>query len=102
MDLVLPRTVSERQRRELGAFARYCAKRIERDLDTTGRWTVTLCTGPGIQYGSSVAVHDAEGPIEARGTSADAVIAIWEAMCLLEQRLREHLAAARAPAPAVC
>lgn len=102
MELVLPRRVSERQRRELGAFARYCAKRIERDLGTTERWTVTLSAGPGMQYGSSVSVHDAEGPIVGRGTSADAVLAIWEAMCLLEQRLREHLATIRTPAPAAC
>ena len=100
MELVLPPSVSERQRRDLGAFARYCARRIERELGTTERWSVTLSAGAGIQYASSVSVPDAHGPIVGRGGSADAVLAIWEAMCQLEQRLREHLATTRMPAPA--
>jgi hypothetical protein len=100
LDLVLPRSVSERQRRELGAFARYCAGRVERELGTTERWSVSLRADAGIQYTSTVSVADAQGAIVGRGVSSDAVLAIWEAMCQLEQRLREHLATSRVPAPA--
>ena len=88
----LPPGVTERQRRELGAFARYCAKRIEQQLGVDESWSVSIEIGPHIQFTSSVSVGSTEG----RGLSADAVLAVWEAMCRLEQRLLELRSVSRA------
>jgi ribosome-associated translation inhibitor RaiA len=79
---------TERQHRELGAFARYCIQRVERELGEREAWTVNV--KPSLEgHTSHIAVHHRGGEVEAQASGHDGTLAIWEAMCLLEQRLRE-------------
>lgn len=86
----LPPSVSDRQRRELSAFARYCARRIERELGTIEGWMISLVAGGSLEYASVVSVSDAGTSVEARGIGDDAALTIWDAMCRLEQALRDR------------
>jgi ribosome-associated translation inhibitor RaiA len=80
---------TQKQYRELGAFARYCIQRVERELGEREAWVVYV--KPSLNgHTSHIAVHDRGADIEAQATGHDGTLAIWEAMCLLEQRLREH------------
>lgn len=80
--------MSDRQRKELEAFARYCATRLERELGVIEGWSVRI-ERYGRRANALVCARDGEICIEARGSSADNALAIWEAMCQLEQPLRE-------------
>src|SRR5437764_4199182 len=77
-----------RQYRELGAFVRYCVSRIERELGEIEHWSVTIAPASG-EFTSVVAVQDGGDAIESTGTGMDGPLAAWEALCRLEQRLRE-------------
>jgi hypothetical protein len=77
-----------RQYRELGAFVRYCVSRIERELGEIEHWSVTIAPAGG-EFTSVVAVQDGSDAIESTGTGMDGPLAAWEALCRLEQRLRE-------------
>ena len=93
---VLPST-SRKQERELGAFARYCVTRIERELGTREQWVVTIGLASGIGYTSRVAVHHFGMELVANGQGPDGALAIWDGMCQLEQSLRERCAAVYSP-----
>jgi hypothetical protein len=85
----LPASASNRQHRELGAFARYCIHRVERELGVH-EWRVHIAHAFG-GYASRIEVRDHGALVaEQGGTGHDGALAIWEAMCLLEQRLRER------------
>ena len=89
IDVKLPEHASGRQRRELGAFARYCIVRLERELGECESWVVHV--EPVLDgYRSRVSVRDRQTAIEEAGHGHDGPLAIWEAMCRLEQRLRER------------
>jgi hypothetical protein len=88
VELQLHRGAGVRQYRELGAFVRYCVSRIERDLGEIEHWSVTISPAGG-EFSSVVAVKDGEDAIESTGTGMDGPLAAWEALCRLEQRLRE-------------
>ena len=90
MRVSLPPGVSERQRRELGGFARYCVKRLEHELGSIERWMVSLVSGSQLAFASVVHVRIAGVSVEARGLGSDPVLTIWDAMCHLEQALREQ------------
>ena len=77
-----------RQVRELGAFVRYCVSRIERELGEIDRWIVRIIPAGG-QFASLIAVRDGAGEIEATGVGLDGALAAWDALCKLEQLLRE-------------
>lgn len=94
VDLQLHRGAGARQYRELGAFVRYCVSRIERELGEIEHWSVTIAPTSG-EFTSVVAVKDGSEAIESTGTGLDGPLAAWEALCRLEQRLRE--ARARRP-----
>lgn len=94
MKVSLPPGVSDRQRRELGAFACYCAQRIERDLGPLGQWKVSVAMGARGGLACMVAVTGTEVTEEAGGEGRDLVLAVWEAMCRLEQRARDQRTAA--------
>src|SRR5262245_15821864 len=85
---------SARQRRELTAFARYCILRVERELGRHHGWVVKIEPTPG-NYVTRIAVHDAAGIVEATGVGLDGALATWEAICRIEESLRE-LAGTRA------
>jgi hypothetical protein len=77
-----------RRTRELGAFARYCVSRIEHDLGEAERWLVKVTPTVG-GFTSLVAVQDNDYSAEAVAYGFDGALAIWDAMCRLEQGLRE-------------
>ncbi len=85
----LPALASERLHRELGAFARYCIARIERELGRRGAWAVSVMPAPG-GFASEISVREARSSFTERGQGLDGTLAIWDAMCRLEQRLRSH------------
>jgi hypothetical protein len=67
---------------------RYCVTRIERELGEIEHWSVTIAPASG-EFTSVVAVQDGSNAIESTGTGMDGPLAAWEALCRLEQRLRE-------------
>jgi hypothetical protein len=88
VELQLHSGAGARQYRELGAFVRYCVSRMERELGEIEHWSVTIAPASG-EFTSLVAVKDGDEAIEATGTGLDGPLAAWEALCRLEQRLRE-------------
>jgi len=88
IDVRVPEYVGAKLHRELGAFARYCIVRVERELGEREAWSVTI--SPALDgYQSHIAVCDRDTTIEDRGSSYDGTLAVWDAMCRVEQRLRE-------------
>jgi hypothetical protein len=77
-----------RQYRELGAFVRYCVSRIERELGEIDRWSVTLSPAGG-EFTSRVAIESADASLESAGRGFDGPLAVWDALCKLEQLLRD-------------
>jgi len=77
-----------RQYRELGAFVRYCVSRIERELGEIPQWSVTIAPSGG-EFSSRVAIESAEDSLESTGLGLDGPLAAWDALCKLEQLLRE-------------
>ena len=88
IDVHLPRAASARQRRELTAFARYCIHRLERELGERQAWLVEIAPTSG-KYETRIEVHDMCGALEANGVGCDGALATWEAICRLEESLRE-------------
>lgn len=84
----VPERAGSRQHRELGAFARYCILRVERELGERETWLVEVSPSVG-GYTCVIAVSDRDRRFTERGIGFDGPLAIWEAMCRLEQRLRE-------------
>jgi hypothetical protein len=96
LDLKLSPEMSDRHRRELAAFAEYCAWRLEREL--TGRETWSVSVAPDSRgFGAVVTVRSRGTVLVARGVANDPILAVWEAMCRVEQPLRD-LAYARSAA----
>ena len=79
-----------RQYRELGAFVRYCVSRIERELGEIDRWSVTLAPAGG-EFTSCVAIEGAgtDTALTSTGRGHDGPLAVWDALCKLEQLLRD-------------
>ena len=77
-----------RQYRELGAFVRYCISRIERELGEINHWSVKIVPARG-GFTAVVALQDGGDLLEATGAGMDGPLASWEALCKLEQKLRE-------------
>jgi hypothetical protein len=88
VELQLHREAGARQYRELGAFVRYCVSRIERELGEIEHWSVTIAPASGA-FTSVVAIKDGSDAIESTGTGMDGPLAAWDALCRLEQRLRD-------------
>ena len=77
-----------RRHRELAAFVTYCIGRIERDLGQAEQWHVTV--GPSVGgFTAVIAVRHPPYESEAKASGFDGPLAVWDAMCTLEQRLRE-------------
>lgn len=100
VDVRVPRNASAKQERELGAFARYCVQRIEKDLGERQHWRVDIGLG-GRGYTALVEVQHLGLVIESRGYGHDGPLAIWDAMCRMEQELRDRRGAIFAPRPKV-
>jgi hypothetical protein len=87
----LPDPSSNRQHRELGAFARYCIQRLEKDIGSKGTWVVTIRASQR-GFASHVKVRHYDSVLEETSAGQDGALATWYAMCRLEQRLRERSA----------
>ena len=87
----LPQQSSSRQVRELGAFARYCIHRLEKDLGSKGTWVVTI-TASHRGFASHIRVRHFGADLEESSAGQDGALATWYAMCHLEQRMRERTA----------
>lgn len=84
----MPERATARQRRELGAIARYCVARIERELGAPDTWYLRVGPVDG-QYACTVVVHDSGCAIETTSTEPDGALAIWDAICEIEQVLKD-------------
>jgi hypothetical protein len=89
VEVRLPLTASARQERELGAFVRYCIQRIEKDLGERQVWTVDIELG-GRGYSALVEVQHLGLVLQTRGHGQDGPLAIWDAMCRIEQEIRDR------------
>jgi hypothetical protein len=85
----LPGYASHKQRHELGAFARYCILRVERELGEWESWVVHIVPSLG-GYASHIALYDRGVLLEEQGSGQDGALATWDAMCRIEQRMRER------------
>jgi hypothetical protein len=96
-ELRLPPPVSGGQKQDdLVAFAGYCAARISRDLTGIEAWDLFLVGGIDGQADAVVRVHVRGEVVEARASECDPAHAIWNAMCRIEQPLRDAAVALRA------
>jgi len=93
--LQLPRPSGSKLQHELGAFARYCVMRIERDIGAREYWRVTIAATVGGTFASLVVALDRGVETVQRGVGHDAALAIWDAMCRIEETLRERASAQR-------
>jgi hypothetical protein len=87
--VVLPESTPAKHRRELGAFARYGIRRVEHELGERDSWIVSIAPSLG-GYASHIAVRSHGQILQEQGNGQDGVLATWDAMCRVEQRLREH------------
>lgn len=85
---------SPRQYRDLGVFVRHCVERIERDVGRAKSWTVTIV--PSNDGFSSFVILENASVVLATGHGLDGARAAWDALCNVEQRLRNDNAASEA------
>jgi hypothetical protein len=79
------------QVRELATFAEYCTARIDRVVERkSDRWRITISRARNGTAFVAVAIAVASGAlVHARGTGREPVYALWDALCRVEQPLRE-------------
>jgi hypothetical protein len=86
----VPAYASHKKRHKLGAFAPYCILRVARELGEPASWVVHVVPSRG-GYASHIALHDGRGVMIAEhGSGQDGALATWDAMCRIEQRMRQH------------
>lgn len=95
-ELRLAPPVSGGQKRDdLVAFAGFCASRIARDLSGIGTWDLFVVSGIDGHADAVVRVEVGRESVEARASACDPAHAIWNAMCQVEQPLRDAVTSAR-------
>jgi hypothetical protein len=101
IEVHLPNSVGTKLHRELGGFVRYCVRRIETELGERDRWNVRIeIARPGFK--AQVVLEHFGLVLETTGSGHDPTLAVWDAMCRLEQMLRERrgsIVIGRADAP---
>ena len=88
-----PSVSGDQQRDELTAFVAFCASRISRQIGGVTGWDVYLVAGLDGQSDVLVRAQLANETIESRSSGCEPAMALWNAMALLEQPLREAAAA---------
>ncbi len=99
-DTSLPLADSDPLRARLMVFARFCVARIARELGGAEGWEVSYDRRPD----STVALVRARFGGEllvSSGTHVDPALAIWDAMCRIEQRLRDERSRMRMSPPII-
>jgi hypothetical protein len=78
-------------------FARYCINRIEEDgVAEHVRWDVTVgVSRSGLR--TQIVLEQVGLTLETPGVGQDAELAVWDAMCRLEQMLRERRVLVESP-----
>jgi hypothetical protein len=89
IEVRVPPGASSKHERELAAFARYCAQRIEKDMGEREHWVIEISIAKS-SFTTHLQVEHFGTVIEVRGEGSDGPLAIWDAMCRLEQELRER------------
>ncbi len=90
MELELHEDASVRQYREVGAFVRYCVARIERDSELADWWSVKIVPARS-GFACEVVVQRRQLVVQSRGAGLDGPLAAWDALCKVEQVLRESI-----------
>jgi hypothetical protein len=90
VELLLHDQVTARQHRELGAFVRYCIARIERDAEVADWWRVKILPARASFRCELIAQYRGVA-IESAGEGLDGALSAWEALCKMEQLLRDNL-----------
>jgi len=80
---------------ELVAFAGFCAARIARGLRGIEAWDLYVVSGLEGQSDAVVRVRVGRETVEVRARACDPAHAIWNAMCEVEQPLRDAAASTR-------
>jgi hypothetical protein len=93
IEVRLPVLDGARRHRELRAFACFCIARIEREMGALDGWVVTI-TPAGRGFAAAVLARRSGSTVERQGLGRDSTLAVWDALCNLEQALREELPAA--------
>ena len=83
---------SPRERREIGAFVRYCVARIEKELGPVDYWIITVIPDPRGGHVCHIAATTRGTLVEENGDGRDGTLAAWYALERLEQSLREQRA----------
>jgi len=89
VEVRLAAAASHRERRELGAFVRFCVGRLERELAPSDHWIVTIVPDPAGGYASRVIAERRGEVLQAGGSGRDGTLAAWDALGKVEQALRE-------------
>jgi len=89
IEFALPERATASQRRELGAIARYCVNRVEREIGAPDAWFLRLGPVDDNEYACTIVVHDKGCAIETTSTECDGALAIWDAVREVEQVLRD-------------
>lgn len=76
-------------------FARYCAGRLERELGAVDGWEVSVARLAG-EHAATVHARVGGRTIASGEFGRDPTLAIWNAMCRIEQPLRDALRPAHA------
>lgn len=85
-----PGRARRRPHREPGAFAHSYVLRMEREPGERETWTVQVAPDAGVGYQTRITVRKSGAVLEASGSGQDGALATWDAMCRLEQTLRER------------
>jgi len=75
-------------RARLMVFARFCVARIAREIGGAEAWEVSYDRRDASTV-AQVRARMGDEVLVGRGTHVDPTLAIWDAMCRIEQRLRE-------------
>lgn len=84
-----PEHGTHRRRRKPEASARYCIQRIEGERGEQASWIVHIVPSQG-GHASHFAILQRGGTLDDHGDAQDGALATWDAMCLIEQRMRER------------
>lgn len=89
IEVQLPHPAGTQGERELTGFVRYCIRRIEAELGERERWDVRI----GVLhagYRTQVVLEHGGCTLDTRSGGHDAALAVWDAMCQLEELLRKQ------------
>jgi hypothetical protein len=89
IEVQLPPSVGTTRERELSGFVRYCIRRIEAELGERERWDVRIGVSRA-GFRTQVVLEHYGLTLDTRSAGHDAALAVWDAMCRLEQLLRER------------